>query len=55
MAGIRDRLIHDYENVSLEIVWKTMSEDLPKLVAQLKLVLCQTNLFGLGASQVVIC
>jgi len=24
MAGIRDRLIHDYGNVNLEIVWKTV-------------------------------
>lgn len=31
MAGIRDRLIHDYERVDLEVVWKTVKEDLPKL------------------------
>ena len=31
MAGIRDRLIHDYERVDIEIVWKTVAEDLPLL------------------------
>lgn len=31
MAGIRDKLIHDYVSVNLEIVWKTVMEDLPGL------------------------
>ncbi len=31
MAGIRDKLIHDYLQVNLEIVWKTVVEKLPKL------------------------
>ena len=31
MAGIRDKLIHDYLQVNLEIVWKTVAEELPKL------------------------
>ncbi len=39
MAGIRDRLIHDYEHVNLEIVWKCVTEDLPSLVPQLEEVL----------------
>lgn len=41
MAGIRDRLIHDYENVNLEIVWKTVTEDLPALAPQLEKVLSE--------------
>jgi uncharacterized protein with HEPN domain len=32
MAGIRDKLIHDYLNVDLEVVWKTVIEDLPPLL-----------------------
>jgi uncharacterized protein with HEPN domain len=39
MAGIRDKLIHDYVSVNLEIVWKTVAEDLPGLVAQMENVL----------------
>jgi uncharacterized protein with HEPN domain len=31
MAGIRDKLIHDYLQVNLEIVWKTVVEELPAL------------------------
>jgi uncharacterized protein with HEPN domain len=30
-AGIRDVLIHDYIGVNLEVVWKTIQEDLPPL------------------------
>lgn len=32
MAGIRDKLIHDYVNVDVEIVWRTVAEDLPHLL-----------------------
>jgi uncharacterized protein with HEPN domain len=31
MAGMRDRLIHHYFGVDLEIVWNTIKEDLPNL------------------------
>jgi uncharacterized protein with HEPN domain len=39
MAGIRDKLIHDYTSVNLEIVWKTVMEDLPGLVPQMERIL----------------
>ncbi|MGC8494956.1 MAG: DUF86 domain-containing protein [Syntrophobacteraceae bacterium] len=28
MAGMRDKLIHDYFGMNLMVVWKTVSEDL---------------------------
>ena len=31
MAGMRDVLIHDYIEVDFEIVWKTATEDIPKI------------------------
>jgi uncharacterized protein with HEPN domain len=31
IAGMRDRLIHDYMGVNLEAVWKTAEEDVPML------------------------
>lgn len=36
MAGIRDKLIHDYVSVNLAIVWKTVQQDLPPLVQQIE-------------------
>lgn len=29
MAGMRDRLIHGYNTVDLDVLWKTVTEDLP--------------------------
>ena len=31
MAGIRDKLIHEYFGVNVEVLWKTIKEDLPPL------------------------
>ena len=36
MVGIRDRLIHGYFDINLDVVWETVTEDLPPLIAQLK-------------------
>lgn len=36
MVGMRDRLIHGYFDVNLDVVWETITEDLPCLVAQLE-------------------
>ena len=41
MAGMRDRLIHGYFDVNLEIVWETVTRDLPPLVTQLQGILDQ--------------
>jgi uncharacterized protein with HEPN domain len=31
MAGIRDKLIHDYSGINPMVVWKTVYQDLPLL------------------------
>ena len=31
MAGIRDKLIHEYFGMNLQVVWNTINEDIPKL------------------------
>ncbi len=36
MAGMRDKLIHEYSGVDLEIVWTVLREELPPLVPLLK-------------------
>lgn len=42
MAGIRDKLVHDYVSVNLEVVWKTVTEDLPSLLPQIQRVIDET-------------
>ena len=36
MVGMRDRLIHGYFDVNLDVVWETVTEDLPGLVDKLE-------------------
>lgn len=36
IIGMRNRLIHAYFNVDLDIVWHTVTEELPPLVAELE-------------------
>jgi uncharacterized protein with HEPN domain len=35
MSGMRDKLIHQYYDVNLDIVWETVTDDLPPLIKQL--------------------
>ena len=37
VAGIRDKLIHRYFGVNLEIVWTIIDEDLPQLRKEIRL------------------
>jgi hypothetical protein len=34
VAGMRDRLIHEYFGVSIRITWETIKKDLPRLSSQ---------------------
>lgn len=36
MAGMRDKIIHEYDAVDLDEVWKTIDSDIPKLVPVLE-------------------
>jgi len=36
IAGMRDVLIHQYDDVDLDEVWRTVRKDLPGLIAQLE-------------------
>jgi uncharacterized protein with HEPN domain len=36
IAGMRDRLIHGYDSVDIDELWKTSLEDIPALMEQVK-------------------
>ncbi len=39
MAGTRDKLIHEYFGVNLQVMWKAIKEDLPPLKRSIKQLL----------------
>jgi uncharacterized protein with HEPN domain len=39
MYGMRNRIVHDYFEVDLEVVWRTVNSDLPVLREQVSLIL----------------
>lgn len=36
MIGVRNRLIHGYDNVDFDIIWAIVIHDLPPLISQLE-------------------
>ncbi len=38
MRGLRNRIVHDYEGVNLILVWEIITDDLPDLLQQLKMI-----------------
>jgi uncharacterized protein with HEPN domain len=36
MAGLRDRLIHDYFGINLDIVWQIVTDELPQAADQIE-------------------
>lgn len=43
IAGTRDRLVHDYFGVNLEVVWQIVSRDLGKLAPGIRSVLAELS------------
>jgi len=41
MAGMRDKLIHAYFGVDLEVLWKTVQQDLPLLKEMISEILAE--------------
>jgi uncharacterized protein with HEPN domain len=39
MIGMRNVVVHDYADVDLSLVWKTVREDLPGLIERLNAIL----------------
>ena len=42
--GLRNRIVHGYDGVDMRIVWDTVSEDIPRLRAELAAINDATNL-----------
>ena len=42
IIGMRNRLIHGYDIVDYDIVWNTVCEDLPPLIAELEKIFSST-------------
>ncbi|MCC7293623.1 MAG: DUF86 domain-containing protein [Phycisphaerales bacterium] len=42
MSTMRDRLIHGYFDVNLDVVWKTILDDLPPLIVQIETLVERT-------------
>ena len=41
--GMRNRLVHEYDDVNLNIVWDVVQEEIPALIAELKLQIPPAN------------
>jgi uncharacterized protein with HEPN domain len=39
MAGMRDRIIHGYDNVDLRIMWDVVKQEIPQIKPQLQQLL----------------
>ncbi|HHT9113095.1 MAG: DUF86 domain-containing protein [Planctomycetes bacterium] len=39
IAGTRDKLIHDYFGVNIDIVWNIVKNEIPSLLSKIKIVL----------------
>jgi len=43
IAGMRDKLIHQYFGINMQVVWQTIHEDLPMLIDTLQEIIKQEN------------
>ena len=44
LYGMRNRIVHGYDGISMQIVWDTVSEDIPILCEELRRVLSNAAL-----------
>ena len=42
IVGLRNRLIHGYDNVDFDILWEIVTQDLPPLIAELEKIFSPT-------------
>ncbi|MDJ0899237.1 MAG: DUF86 domain-containing protein [Xenococcus sp. MO_188.B8] len=39
IAGMRDKIVHDYNKIKLNLVWEVATQEVPKLFEQIKVLL----------------
>jgi uncharacterized protein with HEPN domain len=39
MRGIRNQIVHGYDQIDLEVVWKVVQDELPPLIPMLERIL----------------
>ena len=39
LYGLRNRIVHDYEGVNLQLIWEIISKDIPDLLIKLEKIL----------------
>jgi len=40
IIGMRNRLIHTYYDINFDVLWNTITSDIPELIAELELLPC---------------
>jgi len=43
MARMRDKLLHHYFGMDLNVIWKTVEEDVPELIAMISEIISNTD------------
>ena len=43
MIGMRNRLIHGYDDIALDTLWDTAANDLPELIRSIDLILAESD------------
>ena len=44
IVGMRNRLTHGYYDIDLDIVWKTLEEDIPPLITELEKIIANEGI-----------
>jgi uncharacterized protein with HEPN domain len=43
VIGMRNRLVHGYDKVDLDVLWDTVEEELPPLIEELERIVAETK------------
>jgi uncharacterized protein with HEPN domain len=46
IKGMRNRLVHDYENTDWAVVWEVLTDEIPRLIAALRPLIVEDDASG---------